>query len=135
MTACPGPLGLPFGPCENCRRPLALYAGRLEHRRGRITGVSPARSDPLSLYERAQAMAPMARRRFLLGLPWDELEAAGICECGQRLAGHPPLPKPAPLRSKASEDRRQVSPEAQARMDASRVPAQAIWGSQPLGAR
>jgi hypothetical protein len=30
---------------------------------------------------------------------WDELEAAGLCECGRRLAGHPPLVKPEPLQS------------------------------------
>ena len=130
--SCTAPLDRGDGTCASCERPHAVYAGRLEHRRGRHQG-SPYRIEPGSLYERAQAMDPVLRRRFLLGVPWDELEAAGLCECGRLLAGHPPLPKVAPLRSKASEDRRVVSPEAQARMDASRVPSQGLWGNHPLG--
>jgi hypothetical protein len=30
-------------------------------------------------------------------LSWDELEAAGFCECGQALATHPKLKRPAPM--------------------------------------
>ena len=30
-------------------------------------------------------------------LSWDELMAAGVCECGQALADHPALPKPKPM--------------------------------------
>jgi len=30
---------------------------------------------------------------------WDELEAAGLCECGSRLARHRPIVKPRPLQS------------------------------------
>jgi hypothetical protein len=30
-------------------------------------------------------------------LSWDELEALGICECGQELATHPRLKRPAPM--------------------------------------
>ncbi|MCI0581410.1 MAG: hypothetical protein L0227_00705 [Chloroflexi bacterium] len=31
--------------------------------------------------------------------PYDGFEAAGLCECGQPLADHPPLPRPPRLRS------------------------------------
>lgn len=30
-------------------------------------------------------------------LSWEELEAAGLCDCGGPLKGHPPLAKPLPL--------------------------------------
>jgi hypothetical protein len=30
---------------------------------------------------------------------WDELEAAGMCECGQALANHAPMPKLRPIES------------------------------------
>jgi hypothetical protein len=30
---------------------------------------------------------------------WDDLESAGLCECGQRLANHAPMPKPRPIES------------------------------------
>jgi hypothetical protein len=32
-------------------------------------------------------------------MTWDELAAAGMCECGRQLSGHPPLIKPPPLQS------------------------------------
>lgn len=35
----------------------------------------------------------------LADLEWDELEALGLCECGQALESHPPLPRPRPLSS------------------------------------
>ncbi len=44
------------------------------------------------------------------GLTFDELEAAGLCDCGQPLATHTPLPKPGPLTSwKASRTRDEAS--------------------------
>lgn len=74
------------------------------------------------------------RKLALLAMPWDELVRLDLCECGQRLSTHPALPKVGPLLAKASEGRRVIAPEAQARLDAARLPAQQIWGSQPFGA-
>jgi hypothetical protein len=34
-----------------------------------------------------------------VSLTWEELESRGLCECGRPLKGHPPVPKPPPLKS------------------------------------
>jgi len=68
------------GACTVCGRATATYAGRTEHRRGRIAGVSPYR---------------LTAHRELRSL--EEMLALGICDCGARLDDHPPLKQPKPL--------------------------------------
>jgi hypothetical protein len=41
-------------------------------------------------------MATIAARRRIRD-EWDELVAAGLCECRRPLKGHPPLPRPLPI--------------------------------------
>lgn len=66
------------GTCSECGRPLATY-DKLEHRRGRVRGQSPA------------------RRVVISSLPsLEEMLAAGRCDCGQRLE-HDELPPTKPL--------------------------------------
>ena len=37
-------------------------------------------------------------RQVALAMTWEELEAAGLCDCGRELAGHPALGRPKPRR-------------------------------------
>lgn len=73
--------GLVSNQCALCGRSIRAPAGILQHQRGR-TGPDGSH-------------APLR----LAGLAWEELEALGICECGQSLDAHPPLPRPKPLSS------------------------------------
>jgi hypothetical protein len=59
--------------CGNCRRPVSTYAGRDEHRRGRIAGRP---NSPVSAARRAEA------RRKARVLRRIDLEG-DVCECGE----------------------------------------------------
>lgn len=77
------------GRCLVCFRVVARYtfagASRLEHRRGRIPGISPARI--------GVARRPRRRRRLAPLVPLEAMLAAGRCDCGAPLDDHPPLPR------------------------------------------
>jgi hypothetical protein len=70
-----------------------IKGGKGSGQRGRPSKVAIAE------YERRQAEIAEYRRRSVGALDWDQLVAAGLCECGVPLDIHPPLRKPGPLRS------------------------------------
>jgi hypothetical protein len=70
------------GWCAGCGHPVAVYAGKLEHKRGRW------HDDPAVAKE-------AARRSCLARMRAAELDPT-LCECGRKLDGHPPLGKPTP---------------------------------------
>jgi len=47
-----------------------------------------------SIERRRQAYVDDLNRAVFEDSGWDELVAAGRCECGRPLEGHPPLPRP-----------------------------------------
>jgi hypothetical protein len=71
-----------------------------------IRASAPPRGPaPRSVYGTSvpgNADAP-ASRLALLRMPWEALEALGLCECGTPLADHPPLAPAKPLRSWQSQ--------------------------------
>jgi len=72
-------------------------------RRGRPRGSrNKLPAPPWSDARRAKFAATIAARRVTTPREspldkWDELVAAGLCECLRPLEGHPPLPRPLPL--------------------------------------
>jgi hypothetical protein len=60
-----------------------MFRGVLQHRRGRVAGVSPAVRDDRTSRPRLPSI--------------EEMIAANLCDCGQPLDTHPPLPLPKPL--------------------------------------
>lgn len=80
MTRCT-PVGEPGRRCEECRRPLVMLHGRLQHKRGR----------PQS--RRGNLARGRAKARAMRNVK------PGHCECGQALATHDPVPEPPEVRS------------------------------------
>lgn len=84
---CLKPAGEPGHPCSNCGRFLRMTSvGNLGHLAGRLPVARPGNAAWDRLIE-----------KYGLDPEWGV--PRGYCECGRRLATHPPLPKPKPLTS------------------------------------
>lgn len=108
------------GNCEICGRPTANYGDGPQHRRGRVAGQSRFR---------------IPTRAELARMSIEECVAAGFCDCGLRLEGHPELPKPKPLMSGQAQRARLFSAEHIDKLIAARTAASQAFGTQPITRR
>jgi hypothetical protein len=93
------------GSCATCGDDVELRRGTLMHRADHPVQPIGRRCATcrLGLKERRGVVGHAWDHPAVIAsagsVSWDELEAAGLCECGRRLAGHPPLVKLSPLQS------------------------------------